>query len=186
MPSRNRGCFPTTVDPPIVGSDLRFDREKVEILLKTWDRMGGFLCLPGKKKRLGLWIHHLETRGSCGSKVELCHRPPQHVGIFSAAVNLHMDCENLKSEDFNSYGTFIGLRYRKGTGAIRLMYCTIIALTLSLFRIIADLALGFALAHHSSWSFLIASLVDLLLAVTASAAACFAVKERRYGLIVSW
>lgn len=64
------------------------------------------------------------------------------------------------------------------------MYCTIVALALSLFRIIADLALGFAIVHHSSWSFLIASLVDLLLAVTASAAAWFAVKERRYGIIV--
>ncbi|CAL1128691.1 unnamed protein product [Cladocopium goreaui] len=94
------------------------------------------------------------------------------------------DCENLKSDDFNSYGTFLGLRYCKGTGAIRLMYCTIVALALSLFRIIADLALGFAIVHHSSWSFLIASLVDLLLAVTASAAAWFAVKERRYGIIV--
>ena len=94
-----------------------------------------------------------------------------------------MDCENL-NDVTTSYGTFLGLRYRKGYGAVRLMYCTIAALALSLFRIIADLAMGFAIVHHSSWWFVLASLVDFGLAVTASAAGWFAVKDRRYGVIV--
>lgn len=94
-----------------------------------------------------------------------------------------MDCENLKT-DLNSYGTFLGLRYCRGTGAIRLMYCTIIALVLSLIRIICDLAMGFAIVHRASWTFLMASLIDFLLAVVSSTAAWFAVKKRTYGLTI--
>lgn len=94
-----------------------------------------------------------------------------------------MDCENLKT-DLNSYGTFLGLRYCRGTGAIRLMYCTTIALVLSLIRIICDLAMGFAIVHRASWTFMVASLIDFLLAVVSSTAAWFAVKERTYGLTI--
>ena len=93
-----------------------------------------------------------------------------------------MDCENLT--DLNSYGTFMGLRYCRGTGAIRLMYCTIIALVLSLIRIICDLAMGFAILHRASWTFMMASLIDFLLAVASSTAAWFAIRERTHGLVI--
>eukprot|EP00438_Fugacium_kawagutii_P002142 Skav218492 [mRNA] locus=scaffold538:1339859:1343630:- [translate_table: standard] len=95
------------------------------------------------------------------------------------------DCENLKDSDSDiSYGTFLGMKYCKGTGAVRLLYCTLIALVLSLIRVIADLALGFAIVHSSSWYFLMASLVDLLTAVTTAVAGWFAVKQRRHGIVV--
>ena len=137
---------------------------------------------------IGAFLHARILAVWLQGQVVICVKGPSaRCGLCLRALCIFMaDCENLKSDDFNSYGTFLGLRYCKGTGAIRLMYCTIVALALSLFRIIADLALGFAIVHHSSWSFLIASLVDLLLAVTASAAAWFAVKERRYGIIAAW
>ena len=78
----------------------------------------------------------------------------------------------------------MGLRYCRGTGAIRLMYCTIIALVLSLIRIICDLAMGFAILHRASWTFMMASLIDFLLAVASSTAAWFAIRERTHGLVI--
>lgn len=105
----------------------------------------------------------------------------QHPCCFSMA-----DCEKLNADSDSdiSYGTFLGMKYCKGTGAIRLMYCTSVASVLSLIRVIADLALGFATVDSSSWLFLVASLVDLLTAVTAAVAGWFAVKHRRHGFVV--
>ena len=77
----------------------------------------------------------------------------------------------------------MGIEYQRGTGAIRLIYCSITALTLSAIRIVCDLALGFALVHHSAWTFLIASLIDLLLAVSAGIGAYWALTLRRWGAI---
>ncbi|CAK9030694.1 unnamed protein product, partial [Durusdinium trenchii] len=97
------------------------------------------------------------------------------------------DCESLKETNHGtstSYGTLMGVEYQRGTGAVRLIYCTIIAVVLSGIRIVCDLAVGFAIAHHSAWVFICVSFIDLLLAAAAATAAYFALTVRRRGIIV--
>ncbi|CAJ1339747.1 unnamed protein product [Effrenium voratum] len=84
----------------------------------------------------------------------------------------------------STYGTLFGVEYQRGTGAVRLIYCSLVASTIALIRIICDLALGFAIVHHHAWSLLCASLLDLVLNFVAVAGARYALAQRSRGVTV--
>ncbi|CAE7496113.1 unnamed protein product [Symbiodinium sp. CCMP2592] len=83
-----------------------------------------------------------------------------------------------------TYGTLLGVRYKKDTGVKQLFYSALIALGLTVVRIVADLALALSLRYKDTWALIFMSLLDLALSIFAGVAARCAVTSPSWNTVV--